>query len=288
MIFEIAHTTTYTYSRPVFLEPHILRFCPRSDGRQQVRQFALTLEPRPAGLTEQTDAEGNRIASAWFNDVTESFVVTARSTVQTHGRNPFDYLPEPTAQKLPMMYAEDLRGHLVPYLRHREADNSLRQLADEILRETDNSTLPFLLKVNEWIYRNCRNIIREDGGPYRGEVTLAAREGSCRDVAVLFIEVCRAVGLAARFVSGYQEGDAGQSERELHAWAEVYVPGGGWRGYDPTHGLAVADRHVAVVASASPLDTMPVTGSFRGTGATMKMEAHIELKVLQTQPAGGS
>jgi transglutaminase-like putative cysteine protease len=279
MIFDIAHTTTYLYNRPVFLEPQILRFRPRSDGRQLLRSFQLALSPQPAGQTELIDAEGNAVTRAWFNGLTESFSVAARFTVETGGDNPFDYLPEPNAKKLPMVYAEDTRVHLVPYLRRMETDDSLRRLAGQITREssTNGDALAFLHNLNDWIYCNCRNTSREHSGPHRAEQTLADREGSCRDVAVLFMETCRAVGLAARFVSGYQQGDTDQARRELHAWAEVYVPGGGWRGYDPTHGLAVADRHIAVATSAIQRATMPVTGSFRGTGATAKMETHIEL-----------
>jgi transglutaminase-like putative cysteine protease len=277
MIFEVTHTTRYAFSRPVFLEPHILRFRPRSDGRQQLRHFELQLAPQPAGITEQTDAEGNQSARAWFNGTTESLVITAQFTVETNGHNPFDYLPEADASKLPIVYAEDVRAHLAPYLCRTKPDAGLQRLATEIQGDCDGLVLPFLQNLNEWIYRNCRNVPCEFGDPHPAEHTLASREGSCRDVAVLFLDVCRAAGLAARFVSGYQEGDPLPTDRQLHAWAEVYVPGGGWRGYDPTHGLAVADRHIAVTASATPRDTMPVTGTFRGTGATSQMESRIEL-----------
>jgi transglutaminase-like putative cysteine protease len=105
--------------------------------------------------------------------------------------------------------------------------------------------------------------------------------GSCRDFTVLFMEACRAVGLAARFVSGYEEGDSTVLERDLHAWAEVYIPGGGWRGFDPTHGLAVADRHVALVASAFPQFTAPVTGSTQEGGrVSSRLTTEVRVKRL--------
>jgi transglutaminase-like putative cysteine protease len=277
MIFNITHTTAYAYSRPVFLEPHILRFRPRTDGRQRVQRFELILDPKPAGISEQTDAENNRIAQVWFTNLTESLTVTAKSVVETSGVNPFDYLPEPSAQKLPISYDENLRARLAIYLRRDKPDDNLRQLADEILRETDSQTLPFLYKLTDWISRNCRSITREHGHPHPAPETLAKREGACRDVAVLLIEICRNVGIAARFVTGYEGGEIEEFQHQLHSWAEVYIPGGGWRGYDPTYGIAVADRHVAVAASAEPRDAMPIVGTFRGTDATSKMKAHVEL-----------
>jgi transglutaminase-like putative cysteine protease len=96
-------------------------------------------------------------------------------------------------------------------------------------------------------------------------------------VAVLFIDACRAVGIAARFVSGYRHGSTGSQRRYMHAWAEVYLPGGGWRGYDPTHDRVVADEYIAVAASREPLGATPIEGGFRGTGATSTLEAHIEV-----------
>jgi transglutaminase-like putative cysteine protease len=104
--------------------------------------------------------------------------------------------------------------------------------------------------------------------------------GSCRDLTVVFMEACRAVGLAARFVSGYEEGDSNILERDLHAWAEVYVPGGGWRGFDPTHGLAVSDRHITLVASPYPAQTLPISGTTEEgsrVGATLETEVRIEV-----------
>jgi transglutaminase-like putative cysteine protease len=125
----------------------------------------------------------------------------------------------------------------------------------------------------------CEVTIREESEPQAPGMILAQRYGACRDLAVLFMDACRALGLGARFVSGYQEGDPDQEGRRLHAWAEVYIPGGGWRGYDPTHGPAVADRHVAVAAGMHPTFAAPITGTFRGTGVSSRMQADIQLSV---------
>ncbi|MBV9488781.1 MAG: transglutaminase family protein, partial [Verrucomicrobia bacterium] len=133
--------------------------------------------------------------------------------------------------------------------------------------------------LNGRIHDEFPRIIREEGAPNSPEVTLKLRTGSCRDVAVLFVETCREAGIAARFVSGYQKGDPDrEARRYMHAWAEVFLPGGGWRGYDPTHGLATADHHVAVAATRRPRDATPIQGAFQGAGAESKMDAHVTIR----------
>ena len=139
--------------------------------------------------------------------------------------------------------------------------------------------LAFLNQLNSTLYREFEFMHRDFGNPHPPEVTLTTRRGACRDLSVLFIDACRAMGLAARFVSGYQEGDPNQTERNLHAWAEVYLPGAGWRGYDPTHGLAVSDRHVVITAVADPGLSTPVIGTFRGTGVTSTLSVDIAVNV---------
>ena len=118
---------------------------------------------------------------------------------------------------------------------------------------------------------------RDHGAPLPPSITFQKKRGACRDLVLLFMAVCRRFGLASRFVSGYQEGDPDMEQRHLHAWAEVYIPGGGWRGYDPSHGLVVADRHIALAASYAPEGTAPVKGSFRGTGVSAETNYVISL-----------
>ena len=128
------------------------------------------------------------------------------------------------------------------------------------------------------MFADIRYIIRDVGAPHPAETTLRGQEGSCRDLAVLFCAACRAVGLAARFVSGYERDASLQENGDLHAWAEVYLEGAGWRGYDPSRALAVAASHVAVAASSDPLLASPISGTFRGS-ASAKMEFSISMQV---------
>jgi transglutaminase-like putative cysteine protease len=284
MLFEVTHVTRYRYSKPVFLEPHTLRFHPRSDGQQRVNWFELSVNPHPEVMTECLDCEGNIVTEVWFSSLTDSFEFTAKFTVETLRRDPFDYLLSPIAQTLPIQYPGEDGPSLVPYLKGAGVDASVAEFALSVAQKTKRKTVPFLFLLTQQIHDTCRTVIREEGDPLPAAVTLAARQGSCRDLTVLFMNACRTQGIASRFVSGYQEGVSGLSERDLHAWVEVYLPGGGWRSYDPTLGLAVSDRHIAVAASRTSYGAAPVTGSFRGTEATTQMTSHIELTVAKSPP----
>jgi transglutaminase-like putative cysteine protease len=154
------------------------------------------------------------------------------------------------------------------------------QLAQELRHDSQNWVVTFLSNLNERLYEECRYIIREEGAPMPASITWSRKEGSCRDLTVLFMEVCRAAGIGARFVSGYQEGDLDSTERHLHAWAEVYLPGAGWRGYDPTHGLAVSDRHIAIAASALPIYTAPITGKLKSGNVHASIEFTLSIQKI--------
>src|SRR5690606_2240959 len=131
--------------------------------------------------------------------------------------------------------------------------DALRHLASEVLQESGGGTLAFLTQLASKIYHECKRVVRPQGEAWDPESTWRQRQGACRDLAVLFNEVCRLVGLPARFLSGYGYSDF-RDERHLHAWSEVYLPGAGWRALDPSIGLAVSNRHVALAAAREPLD----------------------------------
>ena len=269
MRYQIDHITEYVYQQAVTLQPHVVRLRPRGDGCQTVHSFTITVTPQPKQQTHIVDLDGNSLIKLWFDPTTtESLVIQTVSNVETFRVNPFDYFLEPWAASLPADYPASLLVQLQPYLLGQQPgytssiDPIAAQLAQSLWLKANGEPLTFLSLLNQQIYQDCQYTIRETGDPLPAGVTWNERSGSCRDFAVLFVEVCRAIGLAARFVSGYQEGDPDNSERHLHAWAEVYLPGGGWRGYDPTQGLAVADRHIALVASASSRYAAPVGGSF--------------------------
>ncbi|WP_448562732.1 transglutaminase family protein [Trichothermofontia sp.] len=283
MRYHIVHRTTYRYSQPVELEPHVVRLRPRSDLSQTLHAFQLGVDPPATHTTQQVDLDGNNLLHLRFEGATDRLTITATSTVETHWPNPFVYILEPWATHLPIDYPSALLTQLQPYLTsltpgHNSPDPAAIQLAYEVAHANDNNVVALLSDLNQRIYKDCEHQIRETGAPFPPGLTWQQKVGSCRDFAVLFMAVCRQLGLASRFVSGYQEGDpnpddasAAKPDRHLHAWVEVYLPGAGWRGYDPTHGLAVAAGHVALVASPYPHLCAPISGRFRGPGVKAEM-----------------
>jgi transglutaminase-like putative cysteine protease len=263
MRFSVVHSTRYRYGAPVHLEPHTFRLCPRQDGAQRVARHELAITPAPAGRTDSLDHNGNVITQAWFNDPVESLEARSDFEVETLRENPFDFLLAPADRMLP---------------EHSQPPGPIGDLSRVLVADSARQRMPFLTALTQTIFSDIRQIVRREGNAHPPEQTLAAREGSCRDLAVLFCAVCRAVGLDARFVSGYEREASIQDNGEMHAWAEVYFEGGGWRGFDPSRGLAVAASHVAVAAAADPALAAPVTGTFRGA-ARSSMEFQITMQV---------
>ncbi len=285
MRYRIRHLTRYRYQQPVTLRHHTLRLRPRSDGAQQLLSFALAVTPDPVRQTAIADTDGNSTLSLWFApDPTDRLEIVTTAEIETYRSNPFDYLTEPWATTLPIDYPMTLKRVLAPYLTHLDAPAlapGVVDLAQTLAHRVDGQVGFFLTTLVSHIYETCEYTNRPTGNPWPAGVTWAKKLGSCRDFAVVFIEACQAMGLAARFVSGYEEGDSTLLERDLHAWAEVYVPGGGWRGFDPTHGLAVSDRHIALVASPFPAQTLPISGTTQqGSQVGSSLEADIRVEAL--------
>jgi transglutaminase-like putative cysteine protease len=268
-----------------------MRLRPRCDAQQKLHSFSLQLDPPPKQLSENVDLDGNSITKAWFTEEPiAQFTVQAISEVETFCDNPFVYLLEPWAVNLPIDYSNAVLSRLQPYLQpywgkqfsatSGTIDPEAMILAQEIWQATHGNTTAFLNELNQRIYKNCGYLMRETGSPLPPGITWRSKQGSCRDYAVLFMEVCRAMGIATRFVSGYQEGDPDSNDRHLHAWAEAYLPGAGWRGYDPTHGLVVSDRHIPLVASANVKGTSPISGKLKTAGVDSSMRYELLIKLI--------
>ena len=287
MRFRIRHLTRYRYDQPVTLKRHILRLSPRSDGTQQLRQFQLNVTPVPDLSSQLIELEGTSAVGLWFNPAqTAELTIEAISEVETQRSNPFDYWSEPWALGFPLDYPASMLTCLQPYLHNPlfpALDPGVIELAQSLLHQGQGDIGKFLMALTQTIEQRCEYGVREVGPPLPAGITWSQKQGSCRDYAVLFMAACRSLGLAARFVSGYYGGYAEDevtvTEGELHAWVEVYIPGGGWRGFDPTHGLAVADRHIALAAGAHPSQAAPVTGEVPEAGrvaSTLATEITLE------------
>lgn len=271
MRISVAHRTAYQYGHPVHLEQHVFRLRPREGATQRLENFELNITPKPAGSAWRLDAEGNSVMQAWFSGPMREMSVETAFTVETLCTNPYDYLlPPAEALKLPLRWSEP---SLAPYL---EDAGDVRGFAASVAEKAQGQLMPFLDELTRMLFTEWRYALRPEGAALPAEETLRAREGSCRDLAVLFCATARSAGVPARFVSGYESASAHGDEAYMHAWAEVYVPGGGWRGYDPSRGLAVSTAHVPVAAAADARQAAPVSGTFRGAG---KAEMSVELKV---------
>lgn len=281
MRISITHNTTYKYNEDVFLDPHTIRLRPKCDASQTLISFEIEIDPGPDGMTSIVDVAGNDSICAWFSGRHGHLNITTKSVVDTLRVNPYDFIvTEPGVTKIPAFYPKYYLPALRSFMaRNTEPEGQIDKFAFTVFEESGPDTLAFLAALNTRIYGGFEQVIRHEGPPYPAEVTLGFGRGACRDLTMLFIEACRSVGLAARFVSGYREAELMSGERQLHAWAEVYLPGGGWRGYDPSSGLAVADSHVAVAAGVIPEEAAPVTGSYRGSGARSIIDFDIDIKI---------
>ncbi len=269
MLIEINYKINYLYTAPVFLESNEIRIFPRNDLSQKLLDYKINIAPEPSNQTFFIDSENNTGLKVWFNDLTEYFELDFNCRVETLRKNPYDYIVDFDKTKLP----------------YKKINNNtlLQSFSDEIRETVDNDVLGFLSVLAEKIRSEFKYEIREDGQPHTPEKSLNDKCGSCRDFAVLFMELCKCQGLEARFVSGYIFDDDLQDNAYLHAWAEVYIPGGGWRGYDPVNGIATADRHIAVAASTDPLNVLPVIGSYRSNVGKSKMDYSIKIKLFKSK-----
>lgn len=264
MRLAIQHCTEYHYSQPVFLEPLTLRLRPRCDVVQTLDQYSVNVFPAPTGISHCVDLDGNGTDTVWFNGVHEKLVIIVNATVLTHRSDPFDFLiTDTTALTLPLVYEQRLLPSLTPYLQRQQESTDLAAFSRSIQTEAEGNTVRFLSLLAEHICNTFRYSVREQGDAWTAQTTLEKKSGACRDFALLYIDACRSAGIAARFVSGYSYADAA-AEHHLHAWVEAYLPGAGWRGFDPSEGLAVADRHIAIATGRNAEDASPVYGLFRG------------------------
>ena len=269
MRFTVSHETLYRYAKPVRLAAHVLRLNPRPDGGKLLSRD-LVIEPAPATRRESTDAFGNLLTHVYFDCAAHVFRIRSRFELETRAPAPFASADLPA---LPWPSSPD------PYLVEPHLDISVHAFAARLAHEAGGSAAGFLELLNRTLYADFRHDIRDGGAARTPAETLALGHGACRDVTVLFLAACRSLGLPARFVSGYQaEAQTPDGRRHLHAWAEALLPGAGWRGYDPTHGLSVTDGHVALCVAPGQAATMPVEGGYFGEAVACELSYDVRIE----------
>ncbi|RPH69293.1 MAG: hypothetical protein EHM78_15810, partial [Myxococcaceae bacterium] len=286
----IQHRTRYRYARPASLGPHLIRLRPADHTRARVESYGLHVSP-PADLRWQQDPYGNRVARISFRRDTrvETLELQVEVALEIRPINPFDFLLDQIAESVPFSYPAPLREALAPFLMRQTAayEEGPRFRELDAALPTSGPSLQLLTTLNQAVNRRVRYILRDEPGVWTPENTLLEGRASCRDSAVLMVALLRARGLAARFVSGYlvqlaDEGmlpdepkGVGRDVVDLHAWAEVFLPGAGWIGLDATSGLLCGEGHVPLACSASPELASPVEGTSDCASSDVTFEMRI-------------
>ncbi len=265
--YKIIHRTYYNYSEEVSLGTHKLLLRPREDYELRIESFLIKCTPHTKILWHR-DIENNSVAVVEFNQKTQQLIVESEVILQQFNESPLDFIVEDYALTYPFEYKKDDKFLLSPYtvLPDSQTKELLNTWILNIWENNENiQTYTLLQKITKYIYKTFIYNIREEPGVQSVEETLKLNSGSCRDFAFLFMETVRCLGLASRFVSGYLYAPLMSDQiGSTHAWAEVYLPGVGWKGFDPTIGDIVGKDHIPVAVSRLAHSIPAISGSFSG------------------------
>ncbi len=266
------HVTHYKFDRRVAMSPHIVRLRPAPHCRSHILSYSLKVEPEGHFINWQQDAFANYLARLVFPEPATEFKVTVDLVTEMSVYNPFDFFLEPEGEHYPFQYDEATQLELQPYLVTEPATPAFARFLATLDRRR-RRTIDFLVDVNQRLQHDIRYLIRMEPGVQTPEQTLVSASGSCRDTGWLLVQTLRHMGLASRFVSGYLiqlksdvkalDGPSGTEVdfTDLHAWCEVFLPGAGWVGLDPTSGLMAGEGHIPVACTPTPGSAAPISGA---------------------------
>ncbi len=269
----LMHRTEYHYDRLVGLAPHTIRLRPAPHCRTPILSYSLRVEPAAHFINWQQDPFGNFLARVVLPEKTSRLSVTVDLVADLAVINPFDFFLDDSAQTWPFAYDAELAAELKPYLEPSAGGPLLDTFMRKLDRTTTGTSLDFICDLNRRLSQEIKYLIRMEPGVQAPDTTLKLASGSCRDTGWLLVQILRRLGLAARFVSGYLiqlkpdvkalDGPSGTDVdfTDLHAWAEVYLPGAGWVGLDPTSGLVAGEGHIPLAATPSPSSAAPISGA---------------------------
>jgi transglutaminase-like putative cysteine protease len=285
MQLEISHSTRYSYDRQVRFLPHLLYLRPRETPLLQVNHFAFTFQPH-AQVDWMRDDFDNLPASARFCIDASTLDIRSECTVTTTDALPFDFLVRDTALMFPFSYEPLHRFNLTIYLMPPEphVQDAIRGWLNQHFIMRPQETVSWLFALNQVIYHSLRYQRRDAPGIQSSLTTMSLGSGSCRDYATLLVECVRTLGLAARFVSGYLFDPAinGSASGDMHAWAEVFLPGAGWRGMDPTHGIFCTNAYIPVAQAVVAESVNPIQGAFANPEpATCQLTADVRVRRIE-------
>ena len=271
---RISHTTAYRYSEPVSFGIHRLVIRPREGHDLQVETLSLKVSPA-AAISWHRDIFGNSIGLASFSEPADLLEFSSEAVVCRRDHTSYRRLLDVLPIKFPVRYSEIEASVAEGYLKS--------------VYHTDNAVL-LVEKITEWIHRSIRYRRREDRGVQSPLETLQLRSGSCRDMATLLLEAARALGVAARFASGYLDGAASRAGQAVtHAWAEVYFPEHGWFGCDPSLGEGTSEKHIVCGVSSHPRGVMPVSGYYSGSRRSyLAMDVRVDIRPFGTAKGSAS
>ncbi len=285
MQLRIRYETIYSYERAVNFSPHHLRVIPRGDAFARLMQLNFEMQPE-AMVRWSRDIFDNIVASLSFPNASETLELRMTADVEIAQKNPFDFILAPEAVELPFRYERELAFLLRRYSRRQSRGAIELPGWTAPTEQSRRGTVETLVNLTRTIHETITYERREEGPARSPAESVRRGRGACRDVAVLLAEILRGLGLAARIVSGYlREGDESirRAERSFHAWTEVFLPGAGWIGLDPTNGILCDHNFIATAVGLRPAHVTPISGSFyHGERVPARMTSGVELMDLST------